>query len=198
MFKLLAAIILTALCIRYLDLGIASFIAEHMGTKFLFSHRVSSLPDLLLAFVAGVSVFCWTCYWLLSRRGIDDRRTLYCKIAGTSLPLAYFAKDILKWIFGRTDTRLWLTGPDLHAFHWFHGGGDFNGFPSGHMLVLTPLLFAIGEFCPRSRIPVWLAGCGLAFALLITEYHFLGDLLAGTCLGLLLHLGVKRFYTGRQ
>lgn len=194
---LATAIILVVLSVRYLDLGIATLIAEHMGRKFLFSHGVSNLPDQLLIFVIVASTFCWSGYFFLAHRGIYDRRSLFCQITGTSLPLAFAAKGILKWAFGRTDTRMWLTEPNLYAFHWFHGGQGFQGFPSGHMLVLTPLFLALIDFFPRHRLPVLVAWSGLGLALMITEYHFLGDVLAGACFGFLVHFGAKRYFTSR-
>ncbi|MBY0577630.1 MAG: phosphatase PAP2 family protein [Burkholderiales bacterium] len=191
----LAATILIALCVQYLDIGIATFIAEHTGAKFLFGQTVSSLPDLLFVIVIVASAYCWLGYFRFARRGIENRLTRSFQIAGTSLPLAYIAKDILKWVFGRTETRTWLTEPDLYAFHWFQGGPHFQGFPSGHMLVFTPLFLALWDYCPRLRLPVIFAWTGLALALMITEYHFLGDVLAGSCLGILVHLGARRYFT---
>lgn len=190
----IAAILLTALSIRYLDLGVAGFILEHTGRHFQLSRRLSAMPDLLLVTVMAGTAICWSGYLLLAIRGIDDGRTFLFRTLGTSLPLAFVLKDVLKWVFGRMNTRAWLVQPDDYAFHWFHGVQSFHGFPSGHMLVFTPIFLALWEFAPRFR-PLFLSGwLGLAFALLFTEYHFLGDVIAGGYLGFLVHYGTSRLY----
>lgn len=191
-----AVAILVAFSIRHLDLRLSCLILDLTGRSFQTSRGVSSLPDLLLPIVVGVSAFCWAGYFLLSKT--NDPRALVLKSLGTSLPIAYLAKDILKWIFGRTNTRTWLEQPDLYAFHWLHGSRDFQGFPSGHMLVLTPIFMALWATFPRFRPLVLFTGLSLAIALMITEYHFLADVIAGTYLGFLVHYLTVRFYTGRS
>ena len=97
-------------------------------------------------------------------------------------------KDPLKELFGRTNTRIWLLHPDQLGFHWFHGGGDFASFPSGHMAVFTALLPGIGRYFPRLS-PVC-AGLlfVLALALIVTQYHFFSDVMAGAYLGVIVDL----------
>lgn len=191
----LAAILLTLLSIRYWDLPVAEYILEHLGRRHLLSARLSSMPDLLLVTVATVSAICWSGYFLLSRKSIADRRTLFFKILGTSLPVAFVLKNILKWLFGRVDARIWLAHHQDLSFHWFHGGPHFNGFPSGHMLVFTTIFLALWGVFPRARSLFLLGWLSLAAALLLTEYHFLADVIAGSYLGYLVHFGTRRLYT---
>ena len=186
------ATVLTALCVGGLDVHLADFILERTGRAFLFSRTVSSLPDLLLVTVIAVCSVSWAGYFLLSKTRTSDRRIRLFLVLGTSLPIAFLSKVLLKWIFGRVDTRVWLLHPETYSFHWFHGGLNFEGFPSGHMLVLTPLFLAGWNYFPRLRPVVLAAWLGLAVALLLTEYHFLGDLIAGSYLGYLIYYGVDR------
>ncbi len=190
----LAVILMIMISVRYFDLRIASLILEYTGRNFQFSHVVSGMPDMLLLIVIAVSISCWTGYFLLFRRSISDRRTLLFQILGTSLPAAYVAKDLLKWLFGRVNTRLWLTEQHPYAFHWFHGSQDFHGFPSGHMLVLTPIFLSLWHYSPKLRLPALLLWFGLGAALLITEYHFLGDVIAGAYAGFLIHYAADRYF----
>ena len=192
LYGTVVVIVLTALCVVGLDVQVAEFILLRTGRAFLFSHTVASLPDLLLATVIAVCSASWAGYFLLVQKGTSDRSTRLFRVLGTALPIAFVAKGVLKWIFGRVDTRTWLVHPETYSFHWFHGGVNFQGFPSGHMLVFTPLFLAMWNYSPRLR-PVVLAGwLGLAVALLVTEYHFLGDLIAGSYLGYLIYFGVDR------
>ena len=192
LFWMSVVIVLTALCLGGLDIQVAHFILIHVGRHFEFSRTVSSLPDLLLLMVIIVSTLAWAGYFFLSSKGISDQRTRLFLGLGTSLPVAFASKDLLKWIFGRVDTRFWLAKPDSYAFHWFHGGRNFEGFPSGHMLVFTPLFLALWNFSPKARPLILTAWLGLAAALLITEYHFLGDVIAGSYAGYLIYHGLDR------
>ena len=73
--------------------------------------------------------------------------------------------------------------PDLYGLHWFHGGGDYSGFPSGHMAVFTCLALGLRRFYPRYRYAYLAFLFSLAAALIATEYHFLGDVIGGAYLG---------------
>lgn len=193
--KLLAisAVALTVISMHFLDFRIASFVLDHAGRRLLLGRNVSSLPDGLLLTVIIASTLSWTGYFPLSRRGIADRRTRFFKLIGISLPVAFAIKSLLKWVFGRMDARVWILRPDEYAFHWFHGGQGFQGFPSGHMLVFTPLLLALWDFYPRYSMIFLLAWVGLALALMATEYHFLSDVIAGAYLGFLVYVGTRRY-----
>ena len=197
LFSTAAAVFLTALSTGWLDLRLAGFIFDQTGMSFQFSHAISSLPDALLLTVIAVSLFSWTGYFLLSRKSISDSRTLLFQVLGTSLPFAYAAKDLLKWIFGRMDTRFWLVHPEAYSFHWFHGGQNYDGFPSGHMLVFTPLFLALRKFSPKAGPLIFTGWLGLAASLLVTEYHFLGDVIAGSYAGFLIHCGTDRYFRRR-
>jgi membrane-associated phospholipid phosphatase len=169
----------------YLDIRLAEFVSERVGLGFLLSERVSNLPDLLFLVVCICTVASWTGRLYLSRKPAESRKLDLLESVGISVPLAYILKQILKELFGRTNTRYWLFHPDQFGFHWFHGGGDFSSFPSGHMAVFTALVLAVGRDFPRLR-PVCAALLFiLALALVVTQYHFFSDLVAGVCLGVI-------------
>ncbi|NNM81519.1 MAG: phosphatase PAP2 family protein, partial [Burkholderiales bacterium] len=174
--RILSALLLILICVNFLDIPLAEAIARIMGRNFLHSRAISNLPDLLSVVTIFSTFACWAGYSLLSKRKAPMASLFMA--SGISIPLAFAAKSILKWIFGRTNTRIWLTGtPD--SFHWFQGGNNFEGFPSGHMLVFTPIFLLLLEVFPKLRLPILGAWLGLGAALLLTEYHFPGDVLAG-------------------
>ena len=82
-------------------------------------------------------------------------------------------------------SNTWLQKPQLYGFHWFHGGGFYDGFPSWHMAVFAALIAALWRFYPRCRSICLFFLLALASALIVTNYHFLGDVLAGAYLGVL-------------
>jgi membrane-associated phospholipid phosphatase len=124
----------------------------------------------------------------LARKWPKSRILNFLELIGLSVPFTYVLKDLLKDLFGRTNTRIWLLHPDLLGFHWFQGGGDFASFPSGHMAVFTALMLGIGRCFPRLR-PVCAGSLlVLAVALIATQYHFFSDLVAGAYLGVIVDL----------
>jgi membrane-associated phospholipid phosphatase len=169
----------------YLDVRLAEFVLEKVGRGFVHSEPISNMPDLLFLLVCAVAVVSWSSRFLLSQKSFSGRSLKFLELIGWAVPLAFILKYPLKGLFGQTDARVWLLEPDRFGFHWFQGGGEFSGFPSGHMAVCTALMLGISRFFPRLR-PV----CGgllllLALALLVTQYHFFSDIVAGVLLGLL-------------
>ncbi len=176
---------------RFLDLAAAGWIAEYLRGHPL-SNRVADLPDLLLLLVVVLTTASWAAFGYFRRRGVQDARCDFLRLTGSVLPLAFLIKTLLKWLFGRIETREWLLHPEAYGFHWFAGDEGFNGFPSGHMLVLTPLFLAFWQFYPRYRPLYALVWSGLAIALVLTDYHFLSDVIAAAYIGLLVHLAALR------
>jgi membrane-associated phospholipid phosphatase len=195
-FSALLALVLVTLCIRFVDLPLAAWISGHLRTYGLDEDN-TKVPDLLLITVAIMTSFSWIVYFSLVRRNIHDRRTVLCQVTGTVLPMSFALKTVLKWLFGRTETRAWLADPGMHGFHWFAGTEGLSGFPSGHMLVYSPLFLALWHFYPRYRRYYGLAWFGLGVALITTQYHFLSDVIAGAYIGALLFLGVRRVLGGQ-
>jgi membrane-associated phospholipid phosphatase len=189
-FSTLLAFVLVALCMRFVDLPLAALVSGHLKNYGLNADN-TKVPDFLLITVAIMTSVSWIVYFSLVRRNIHDRRTDVCQVTGTVLPLAFVLKTVLKWLFGRTETRAWLADPAMPGFHWLAGTEGSSGFPSGHMLVYTPLFLALWHFFPRYRRYYGLAWIGLGVALISTQYHFLSDVIAGAYLGALLFLGVR-------
>ena len=185
-FVVCAALIISG-C-QYLDIRLAEFVSEKVGYGFIFSESVSNLPDLLFLMVCVITVASWTGRLYEAGKSAQGWVLNFLEHIGLAVPFAFILKELLKGLFGRTNTRIWLLHPDLSGFHWFHGGGDFGGFPSGHMAVFTVLMLGIGRYFPRLR-PVC-AGLlfVLALALIVTQYHFFSDIVAGAYLGVIVDL----------
>jgi membrane-associated phospholipid phosphatase len=56
------------------------------------------------------------------------------------------------------------------------------------MAVFTVLMLGIGRYFPRLRSVCAGLLFALALALLVTQYHFFSDIVAGACLGLIVDL----------
>ena len=192
-FSALAALMLIVLSVQLLDIPLAAWIAKYLMANAPHA-RNSNMPDLLLITVVILTGLSWMVYFYLAHRKIHNQLRLFCRVTGTALPLSLGIKIVLKWLFGRTETRTWLSDPGSYGFHWFAGTEGFHGFPSGHMLVLTPLFLALWHFYPRLRLYCGVIWFCLGAALIMTEYHFLSDVLAGTYIGAAVYLVVSAYW----
>jgi membrane-associated phospholipid phosphatase len=187
-----AAVLLSLGSVFFLDERIALWVERTLLSGSAFSRFAAEVPDLLLPAVVVASGWMWVSYAWRLRRNLIDPRTRFYRAAGTAMPLAYAAKTILKFIFGRTNTSAWLENPAADTFDWFHGGGVHNGFPSGHMTVFTSLAVTACFFFPRYRNLLLLAVLALGVAMIATDSHFLSDVIAGGYLGFAVAAAVLR------
>lgn len=172
--------VVSAVSVVWIDRPLARAIARllHPGNG-----SPMQVPDLLLWFVVAVTagsflVWIWG-YW----RGTHPRLLRLAPLLMLAEPLSLGVKYLAKWAFGRTQTQLYVHHPWAHDFHWLHGHGPYLGFPSGHMLVATALIMLVVAVYPRLRPLGWLALLLLAAALMLTSYHYLGDVIAGWLIG---------------
>ena len=188
----LFAAILVVLSSKFLDAGIALWFDHLLRSDPRLSRYTSGIPDLLLPAVLVLSGVLWAMYLRRVRRGSRDDKTRFFLLSGTALPVAYVTKLMLKYLFGRMNTQAWLENPVDRSFHWFHGGGEYSSFPSGHMAVFTTMAVACWLFFPKYRATCLAAIVGLGIALIATDYHFLSDVIAGEYLGLVVLVGTDR------
>ncbi|MGH8225841.1 MAG: phosphatase PAP2 family protein [Gammaproteobacteria bacterium] len=170
----------TAIAVAWLDRPLALAIARLLPPGKIMPLDV---PDLLIEFVGAVtfaSLLLWIWAW---RRGGFPRLLRLMPLIAVAEPLALGLKFLSKWLFGRTQARLYINHPWAHDFHWWHGHGAFLGFPSGHMLVTAALITVIVAVYPRLRLWGWLVLVALGIALMLTSYHYLGDVIAGWLIG---------------
>ncbi len=181
------AVSLVLLGYWYLDIRLAELVSQKLGFNFLLSREISNIPDLLLLLVCIVTVASWAARLYLARKPLESLDPSFFEYLGLAVPFSFLLKHFLKEFFGRAHTRDWLINPNDYnsAFHWFQGGGELTGFPSGHMAVLATMMLGIGRFFPQLR----LACAGLLFlialSLILTEYHFFSDVVAGTYVGII-------------
>lgn len=174
---------LLILCVRYLDIPVANYVKDHFFGNRHWSRITSNLPDLLLLVVLFTTLVSLLFYLVRIRKGIYDADTQLAGLVILAAPASYLVKNVLKFVFGRVNTRHWLQEPNLYGFHWFQRRQGCEGFPSGHMVVIVTLLAALWRFHPKSRPYCLLVGVSLALALVATNYHFVSDVIAGTYLG---------------
>ena len=106
-----------------------------------------------------------------------------------SVVVAVAVRMQLKFDFGRTWPDTWVDhNPSwivngAYGFHFFHGGEGWTSFPSGHMMVISSAMAVLWQ---RVRPLRWLWST-LVFLVAVglwgANFHFVGDIIAGTYLG---------------
>ncbi len=170
-----------------LDKSVALLIRKMWMSGAGFSFFSAEIPDFLPFLVLLITGFAWAASFYLARKKIYNTHTRFFQLLSITVPLAYAFKEILKFAFGRIETRLWLRHPGPAEFHWFQGSEQYGGFPSGHMAVITVLAAALSFYYPRYRTISFAGLILLALALILTNYHFLSDIIAGAYTGLIVH-----------
>jgi membrane-associated phospholipid phosphatase len=154
--------------------------------------------------VCGITASAYVIYRIRIKKKLFDKHTEFFHIIMYAVPASYVVKSLLKFLFGRINTREWLLHPELYGFHWFQGYGLNAGFPSGHMAVFITLAASLWRFYPRYRVIYSIYLLTLAVALIATNYHFLSDVIAGAYLGTVVEaclfklLGRQQLIQGRH
>ncbi len=191
-------VVLLLICSYYLlDARIALFISKVWRSHVRLAIFSSNIPDFLFLLVCLITVIAGTGYFYLAHKGIYNTHTRFFQLVALTIPIAFALKCILKYLVGRINTRFWLLHPSFKEFQWFHGVGNYTSFPSGHMAVFMALIIALWRFYPRYRSLYVGFLSVLALALIVTDYHFISDVLAGVYLGFIVnyftHLGITFF-----
>jgi membrane-associated phospholipid phosphatase len=180
---LTACVGLVAFCNWQIDRPVALWVRDHVGVAVNWL----SWPDLITAImIAAPILLVWAGVTRL-RRPWRRHETLLVAISMSVVGMIIL-KQLLKFIFGRPSTRLWIEnggslGDRDFAFRWFHGFHPYDSFPSGHMTIACALASLAWFWLPKWR---WLAAAAVtfvAFCLVITNYHFVGDIIAGGFIG---------------
>lgn len=195
---IISAAVLVIFCNYFVDIPLALFVKEFFKKSATWAKYAADIPDTLFFVVCVTSLVSLACYLVRAKKEIFDRATRFSLLVTYAVPVSYLLKIVLKFVFGRVNTRVWLVKPKLYGFHWFHGSGFGGGFPSGHMMVFTTLFAAMWRYYPRHK-PLYLTlSLLLAAALIATNYHFLGDVVGGAYLGILVEAGTFQVLSRRR
>jgi len=97
------------------------------------------------------------------------------------------ATDIIfKEIFGRGNPDPTYIVHHLYGFHFLHTDRNWDSFPSGTAAVSIAVLLVLWMVAPKWRLTGLLICVFLSGAVLIGNYHWVSDVIAGALLGLLI------------
>jgi membrane-associated phospholipid phosphatase len=178
-------VVLVVLAQAFVDRPAAWFAHDVIGRNAVLD-TMQRIPEWLTA--CAVPVLVVGGLWNLERGGLPRwARVLF--LGAVSLLLATAIKDVLKYAFGHTWPDTWVNNNPsyiqngVYAFFPFHGGAGYASFPSGHMTVVTSVMALFWIAWPRLRA-VWVTPPVItAIGLYGMDYHFVGDMVAGSFLG---------------
>jgi membrane-associated phospholipid phosphatase len=176
-------VLLVLFSYHFVDRQTALFVKSLWKPGSRFSFFSISIPDILFPLVCIITAAAWAAYIVLTRKGVYAKHAQYFRLVAVAVPASFLIKSLMKTIVGRINARYWIYHPSLNDLHWLQGRGHYTGFPSGHMAVFAALAIATVRFYPQSRNACWGLLAVLAAALILTDYHFVADVIAGAYVG---------------
>lgn len=167
----------------FLDFPVAVIVKKTVLQHVTFKNYISDIPDFLSILVFVVTAVAFVEYLINKTIRGDYVKAGFYRLIAVSMPVVFVAKSVLKFLTGRVTTRFWIFNQNARQFHWLNGGDNYNGFPSGHMAVFTTLLLCYAWRYPTYRYGFHLLLVLLGIALVLTDYHFVSDVIAGWALG---------------
>jgi membrane-associated phospholipid phosphatase len=170
--------VLALLCFRRLDVPTAVYFWKF--SRFLHPLNKPFGAPILLAIEAVIVV------GLIIARLVRGHLSPMAESIAVACLASICAYDInshvLKPFFGVPNPAAVMHGAQ-HAFHLWRGSGE-SSFPSGHMVLAGALA---GVFMRLYRVSIWPLSALLTLAaalLIVGDWHFLSDIIAGMFLGL--------------
>lgn len=150
-----------------------------------FLEALTQVPDPLIP--AGAVLFVVFGIRTLLRRTFKKLHAVAI-VCCFSVIVGETIKNGLKWFFGRPWPESWhgnqsFIRDHLYTFHWLQGGHGYESFPSGHMTATAAVLSVIWLCYSRWRPAYAVLGCIVAAGLVLSNFHFLSDVIVGAFLG---------------
>jgi membrane-associated phospholipid phosphatase len=190
---LLAAVCVILVSITWLDKPIAYFVHDTFS-QYMVVGRFTATPS----FFSPLAILVFLVF-IVRRIALRPFGRLDAALILTDLSiiLAKLLVAPLKVLFGRTWPQYHmpsLIGEGTYVFQFFQAGPSFESFPSGHMASICALFGVFWLWYP-AYWPIYSAAIvGIATGLVVGNYHFLSDVVAGTLVGCATAVAVVQIY----
>jgi membrane-associated phospholipid phosphatase len=175
---LAATLIGIMICVRWLDIPVALLFLAN-------ANRVTELGAGLGSAVLVTGEILLIAGLAIARmlRGTLPEFAKALFVACCASLSAFVANDyVLKLIFGRQNPSMLSHGVPSHMFNFFQGD-RYSSFPSGHMVMATAFAIAMIRLQPRTLPVLFILLCIGAVTLIVGDWHFIGDTIAGAFVG---------------
>jgi membrane-associated phospholipid phosphatase len=195
----IACVVLSTLSIGFVDRAVSTWSHATLGTPAPFVWLTHIIDPIVPASSLGLIGFgIAACFgW---RPGPVGRALIAVCVAAL---IATIFKQELKFLFGRTWPETWTANNPswikngVYRFEPLHGGKGWESFPSGHMTTITAPCTVLWMLVPRIWRWLWAALiAAVAIGLVGSDFHFVGDMIAGTFLGAACGIGAVAITRG--
>ncbi len=184
-YWLLALVLCTIaveVCIAYVDRALVEFIEAHLRHAALWIWLDRMLRPLDLVVVVALFFLLGCGIRVVSGRPLR-RWTEIPLLCAWSAIWAVAADIILKHIFGRAWPDPSYVQNHLYGFHLLRGETTLGSFPSGTAATSSAIASVLWIVAPRWRVLGLLLVALLSGAVIVGNYHWLSDVIAGAFLG---------------
>jgi membrane-associated phospholipid phosphatase len=182
---LVACVALVVVCYFFVDRPVAFYVHRHEIARFNELRWLTEPPPLVQLWAPLVLALL-----LIRRAGGPWRHWQHVLfVACVSLIVADQFRESLGDLFGRYWPETWrnnnpsLIGTGAYGFHPFKVGDDTGSFPSGHSARIGAFAAVFWLGLPRGRWLYAIIALPMLIALVGMNYHFVGDVIAGSVLG---------------
>jgi len=194
MNKKLMAIVLLFLCSLlsvisyfYWDIPLAHY-CRGLGQSVLnIAEIVTIWGESLWYYIILVTALIY--FWFLAKNKLWSMRSLFLLI---SISASGLISILIKWLAGRYRPNMLENG--FYGFNYFGVGHEFTSFPSGHTITGFSLAAAVSILFPRLSIPAFIVAVSIGISRILITSHYLSDVIAGACIGILSTMMVKYFF----
>jgi membrane-associated phospholipid phosphatase len=182
-FGFLISATLTVLSIAYVDRPLAIFIDGHFRHTFGWVVLDRSLEPLKAVAISALFFLFWAGYRTVSGHGLQKwaEKVLLCSWA---VVWGLAAEFVFKQIFGRAWPDPTYTQNHLYGFRFLHAPQNWTSFPSGTAIGSSALATALARLFPRSRAVCAVLAAMVCIGVVVANYHWLSDSIAGAFLGI--------------
>lgn len=177
--------ILVVLCYAFVDRPVAFYVHDHGLAQYRAFKWLTYPPP----WVQAWSPLLLTLLILRRAWGPFSRWEKPLFVALLSLIVADQFRTSLGDVFGRYWPETWfnsnpsLIGNGTYGFHPFQHGDDIGSFPSGHSARIAGFGWVWWLAAPRLRPLLAVVCLPMLASLVLMNYHFVGDVVAGSILG---------------
>jgi membrane-associated phospholipid phosphatase len=187
MIAIVGCVVAVVISYFFIDRPIAFFVHDHAIARIEGFRWLTEPPPVVQGWSPLVLVL------LASRRAFGPWHTwqLTLFVACVSLIVADQFRESLGDICGRYWPETWhndnpsLIGTGAYGFHPFEVGDDAGSFPSGHAARIVGFASVFWIAMPRGRWLYVAIAAPMIIALVAMNYHFVGDVVAGSVIGAL-------------
>ena len=180
-----AGSVLVVVCYFFVDRPVAIFVHRHQVPRFEELKWLTEPPPLVQSWSPLVLVL------LIVRRAFGEWRRWQqvLLVACVTLIVADQFRESLGDLCGRYWPETWhnnnpsLIGTGTYGFHPLEIGDDTGSFPSGHAARIAAFAAVFWLALPRGRWLYVILAVPMLVALVGMNYHFVGDVVAGSVLG---------------